>query len=138
MHRVQSRTYVGQPGETVTVTTTLHGGGQVVLTIGDQPVAGNQVQLPNTPGAVVRLQLALSGPQGASCVVAISVVDGGVDGDFLLCSTFDPLPVHLYDVAVAQAAAVASFAAVSRSAPPPPQRRKAAKTVRRARSGGRR
>ncbi len=110
MHRIQSRTYIGQPSETVSVNTTVHGGGQVSVTVGGQPLAGNQFQLPATAGATVRMQIALVGPQGASCVVAIAVVDGGSDADFLLCSVFNPAPVNFYDFSVAAAAAVATFA----------------------------
>jgi hypothetical protein len=111
MHRVQSRTYVGQPNETVTVTTTLSGGGQVSVTVGGQPVVGGRFQLPGTPGVAVRLQIALVGPQGASCLVTIAVVDGSTDTDFLLCTVFDPAPVNLYDFSTAAAVAVASFGA---------------------------
>jgi hypothetical protein len=112
MHRVQSRTYVGQPRETVSVTTTVSGGGQVTVTVGGPPLVGGQFQLPNTPGASVRMQIALAGRQGASCVVTISVVDGGSDTDFLLCSVFNPAPVNFYDFSVAAAGAVKSLAAV--------------------------
>ena len=111
MHRLQSRTYVGQPGETVSVNTTLSGGGQVSVTVGGQPLVGGQFRLPGTPGAAVRMQIALAGPQGASCVVTTSVVDGGSDTDFLLCSVFNPAPVNFYDFSVAAAAAVTSLAA---------------------------
>jgi hypothetical protein len=110
MHRLQSRTYVGQPGETVSVGTTVDGGGQVRITVGGQPVLNGQFQLPSSPGATVRMQIALAGPQGASCVVPIAVVDGDKDTDFLLCSVFNPAPVHFYDFAVAGAAAVAALA----------------------------
>jgi|SRR5262245_51032338 len=110
MHRLQSRTYVGQPGETVSVGTTVDGGGQVSVTVGGQTVVNGQFQLPPTPGSTVRMQIALAGPQGASCVVPITVVDGAADTDFLLCSVFNPAPVHFYDFAVAGAAAVAALA----------------------------
>jgi hypothetical protein len=33
MHRVESRTYIGEPGETVTLTTQLDGGGVVSVTV---------------------------------------------------------------------------------------------------------
>jgi hypothetical protein len=111
MHRVQSRTYVGQPNETVTVTTKVGGGGQVMVTVDGQPVVGGQFQLPGTPGAGVRMQIALAGPQGASCLVTIAVVDGSTDTDFLLCTVFNPAPVGLYDFSTAAAAAVTSFGA---------------------------
>jgi len=115
MHRIQSRTYVGQPGETVTVSTVVSGGGQARVTVGGQPIAGGQFQLPSTAGATVRMQVALTGPQGASCVVTITVVDGSADTDFLLCSTFNPAPVNFYDFSVAANAAVSAFAAARRA-----------------------
>jgi len=110
MHRLQSRTYVGQPGEAVAVTTTLHGGGQVGITVGGQASSG-QFQLPSTPGVGVRMDIALAGPQGASCVVGIATVDGGSDPDFLMCSVFNPAPVNQYSFSVAAPAAVAAFGA---------------------------
>ena len=125
MHRLQSRTYVGHPGETVTVTTTVHGGGQVVVNIGGQS-AGSQFQLPSAPGAAVRMDIALAGPQGASCVVGIATVDGGSDPDFLMCTVFNPAPVNQYTFSVAAQAAVVAFgaarAAARRSAGPAPAR----------------
>jgi hypothetical protein len=137
MHRLQSRTYVGQPGERVSVATTVHGGGQVSVSIGGQPV-GSQFQLPSTPGAAVRMDIALAGPQGASCVVGIAAVDGGSDPDFLICTTFNPAPVNQYSFSVAAQDAVVAFgaarAAVRRSAAPAPatpaRARKAAKRAR--------
>lgn len=110
MHRVQSRTYIGQPGETATVTTTTGAGGQVRVSVGGRPVGGGQFSLPNTPGATARMQIALAGPQGASCLVSIASVDGTADSDFLLCTTFNPAPVNFYDFAVAAASAVANLA----------------------------
>lgn len=135
MHRIQSRTYVGQPRETVTVSTVTSAGGQARVTVGGQPVVNGQFQLPSTPGATLRMQVALAGPQGASCVVTIAVVDGGADTDFLLCSTFNPAPVNFYDFSVAANTAVSAFAAARRApvspapAVPPARapRRKAAK-----------
>ena len=111
MHRVHSRTYVGQPNETVTVTTAVGAGGQAAITIDGQPVGGGQFQLATAPGASRRMQVALAGPQGASCLVTIAVVDGSTDTDFLLCTVFNPAPVHLYDFSTAATAAVASFGA---------------------------
>ena len=57
------------------------------------------------------MEIALVGPQGASCVVGIAVVDGRSDPDFLMCSTFNPAPVNQYDFSVAASAAVAAFGA---------------------------
>src|SRR5688572_11841387 len=111
MHRVQSRTYVGKPRETVSVQTTVGDGGQVRITVGGQPVTGGQFQLPTTAGATASLLIALAGPQGPSCVVGISIVDGGSDTDFLPCSVFNPLPVNFYDFSVAPAAVVTTLTA---------------------------
>lgn len=111
MHRIQGRTYLGQPGEVVTVNTSVAGGGQAGVTVAGQPLAGGQFRLPNATGSVLRMQIALAGPKGASCAVTIAIVDGGQDTDFLLCTTFNPAPVNFYDFSVAAAAAVASLAA---------------------------
>lgn len=119
MHRIQSRTYVGQPGETVTISTVASGGGQARVTVGGQPVTTGQFRLPTTAGSTLRMQVALAGPQGASCVVTIAVVGGATDTDFLLCSTFNPAPVHFYDFSVAATAAVSALGA-ARNAPVSP------------------
>jgi hypothetical protein len=111
MHRLQSRTYVGEPGEKVSVSTRVDGGGLVSIIVGGQSVSTAQFQLPATPGATSRMDIALAGPQGATCVVGISVVDGGSDPDFLMCSTFNPAPVNQYDFSVASVAAVVAFGA---------------------------
>ena len=107
MHRLESRTYVGQPDEKVTVTTQLHGGGQVDVMVNGQSIgASGQFALPATPGDRVKMQITLIGPLGASCVVGIATVDGGTDGDFLLCQTHNPAPVNFYTFSVAAAEAV--------------------------------
>ena len=111
MHKVDSRTYIGQPSEAVAVNTTLAGGGQHTISVDGQPIVGGRFQLPGTPGGAVRMTIALAGPQGASCLVALSTVDGGSDTDFLLCTVFNPAPVNLYDFSVARADAVTSLAA---------------------------
>ena len=113
MHRISSRTYVGQPNETATLTTQVDGGGQVNATLDGQSIGGNsQFPLPATPGSQSTLQIALVGPAGASCVVGISVVDGGSDGDFLLCQVHNPAPVHFYTFSVASVGSLAKFANV--------------------------
>ena len=110
MHRVQGRTYVGQPGEIVTVSTSVAGGGQASVRVGATPLAGTRFRLPDEPGSAVRMQIALVGPKGASCAVAIAVVDDGEDTDLLLCTTFNPAPVNVYDFSVATAAAMTTLA----------------------------
>jgi hypothetical protein len=57
------------------------------------------------------MEISLAGPQGASCLVTIGVVDGGSDQDFLMCSQFVPQQTNQYDFAVAAPVAVAAFAA---------------------------
>jgi hypothetical protein len=110
MHRVESRTYIGEPGETVTLTTQLDGGGVVSVTVDGTDIgAARSFTLP-TAGGARKLQIALVGPLGASCVVTIAAVDGALDGDFLMCQAHDPAPVHFYSFAVAAPAVVASFA----------------------------
>jgi hypothetical protein len=116
MHELHSRSYIGEPNELVSVKTTVHEGGQAGITVGGQQLAGNQFRLPSTAGASVRMQVALVGPQGASCVVEISVVDGKSAVDFLLCSAFNPAPVVFYDCSVAAAAAVGTFATAKNTA----------------------
>jgi len=109
---VDSRTYEGQPGETVDVTTTVSGGGQVVVTVDGVdkgPLA--RFSLPPNPGDQIKWEIALMGPLGADCVVTIKVVDGGADGDFLVCQAHNPAPVHFYSASVvAVPAAVAAGA----------------------------
>jgi hypothetical protein len=111
MHRLDSRSYVGKPDEMVTVTTQLDGGGSVSVTVHGQDLGtGGQFSLPSTPGERLKMQVALAGPLGASCVVTIAEVDGGSDTDFLICQAHDPAPVHFYNFSVAASAAVAKFA----------------------------
>lgn len=112
MHRIDSRTYVGQPDETVTLTTQVAGGGQVsVIVDGHDIGAARQFSLPASAGARVRLQIALLGPLGATCVVTIAVVDGATDGDFLMCQAHNPAPVNSYSCSVVPVTALVSLAA---------------------------
>lgn len=121
MHRVESRTYVGQPNEIVTLTTQVSGGGQVSVIVNGQDIgAARQFPLPGTAGDRVKFQVALMGPLGASCVVTISTVDGGSDGDFLMCQAHNPAPVNFYTCSVAAAMALRAFG-VTRGLPPAPQ-----------------
>jgi hypothetical protein len=112
MHRVSTRNYVGQPNEMAQVTTQVTGGGQARVRVNGLDLgAGGQFALPATPGGIAGMQVGLIGPLGASCVVSISVVDGGVDGDFLLCQPHNPAPVNSYTFSVGAAPAIAAFAA---------------------------
>ena len=118
MHRLESRTYVGQPNENVTVTTQLHGGGQVDVMVNGQSIgASGQFSLPGTAGERVKMQITLIGPLGASCVVGVATVDGGTDGDFLLCQTHNPAPVNFYTFSVAAAAAIRAIVTTKAAKP---------------------
>lgn len=115
MHRVSSRSYVGQPNESVTLSNQPSNGGQVSATLDGSPISPNsQFSLPGSAGAQSKLQVLLSGPTGASTVVGISVVaeaPGQQDTDFLICQTHNPQPMHEYTMVVASASAVARFGA---------------------------
>ena len=131
MHRIESRTYVGQPGEIVTVTTRVSGGGQAAVIVnGEDMGPQGRFPLPPDPGGRIKWQIALMGPLGATCVVGTSSVDGGSDGDFLICQAHNPAPVHFYTCSVVQAPAMKALrgirAARARKAPSP---RKAANAV---------
>ncbi|MEO7192085.1 MAG: hypothetical protein ABI051_13620 [Vicinamibacterales bacterium] len=137
MHRLRSNVYVGQPGEAVGLSTAVHRGGQIVVTLDGEALSGGSFTLPATAGHQVNLQIALAGPRGASCVVGISTVDnvdGGTDGDLLLCQPLTPAPVHRYSFSVASAAAVVSLGGLrTRERPavvgPAPRSRRRARTV---------
>ena len=118
MHRLESRTYVGEKAEAVSLTTAVDGGGQVSVMVDGQDLgAGRQFQLPPNPGERVKLQIALVGPLGASCVVTISVVDGGSDADFLMCQAHNPAPVHFYNCSVAGPTALNALGKVKAAQP---------------------
>ena len=104
MHRIESRTYVGQPREKVTVTTEVRGGGQVRVSVNGVDM-GPQAEfpLPSDPGDRIKWQIDLRGPRGATCVVSTVQVDGGSDPDFLICQVHNPAPVHFYTCSVVQA-----------------------------------
>jgi len=118
MHRVTSRTYIGQPGEMVTLTTQVDGGGQITVTLDGQPMTSAQFPLPATAGGHETLRILLVGPLGASCVVGIATVDGGTDGDFLMCQPHNPVPMNSYSFSAAAQASVTAFAAVKSGAAP--------------------
>ena len=127
MQRVDSRTYVGRPNETVTVTTQPSGGGQSSVILNGVPVGPSaQFPLPATPGAQQMFQVALTGPLGATCVVGIAVVDGG-EGDFLICQAHNPAPVNSYSCSVAAMAELARLAEVRGVQPAAPAARRSAK-----------
>jgi hypothetical protein len=116
MHRIESRTYVGQPSEIVTLTTQVDGGGQVSVVVDGQDIgAARQFPLPTAPGTRLKWQITLMGPQGATCVVGIATVDGASDGDFLMCQAHNPAPVNFYTSSVAAAPALEALATARRA-----------------------
>lgn len=130
MRKTDSRTYVGEPGEIVTVTTNVGGGGTASVSVDGVDMGSSaRFPLPDTPGTPIKWQVVLSGPLGALCVVTIATVDldRGVDEDFLICQTHNPRPVHFYDAAVASMGAVRSL---TRSRTATPRRAPGRKTVR--------
>jgi hypothetical protein len=130
VHRIKMNTYLGQPGEAVQVTTATHGGGRVRVALDGQDLGATRTfTLPDTPGEQAAVHIDLAGPLGASCGVGISPVDGGTDGDFLLCQAFNPMPAGDYSFQVGSAAGVKAFGALRGV---PPARSRGA----RARSGG--
>ena len=143
MHLLQSRVYAGAPGETVTVTTDVEGSGAVTAFVDGQQVEEDPTfTITGNPGDETHMRISLFGAVGESCVVSISAVDGGRDGDLLLCQTLDPAPSHLYRFIVTPPSALAALesvrlsrqggAAGRQTAPPTRGRKRAAK---RGRSG---
>jgi hypothetical protein len=113
MHRIMRNTYVGAPGEAAQVATIVHAGGQIRLLLDGQDLGNNRVfSLPGVLGQQRHLHIDLAGPIGASCAVGISTVDGGTDGDLLLCQPLNPQPAGDYFFQVAAPAAVNAFAAL--------------------------
>lgn len=107
MHRIGSRTYVGQPGETVIVTTRASGEAQASVFVNEMDMGPNATfQLPSDPGSRAQWAVQLSGELGETCIVSIFTVDGGSDDDFLICQAHNPSPVHTYECAVAQVSAI--------------------------------
>jgi hypothetical protein len=142
MHLLQSRVYAGAPGETVTVTTDVEGGGAVTVFVDGREVEEDpSFTITGNPGDETHMRISLFGAVGESCVVTITEVDGGSDGDLLLCQTLDPAPSHLYRFIVTSATALATLGGArlsrrggaAREAAPPKRARKRA--TKRGRSG---
>ena len=144
MHLLENRTYAGAPGETVVVETDVEGGGAVTIVIDGAEVDEDPTfNLKPNPGDEIHMRVALFGAVGDACVVRIREVDGGSDGDLLLCQSLDPAPIHRYRFIVTPASAVSSLASATRSrgAAPPARgkrsRRKAPSSTRKATSSTR-
>jgi hypothetical protein len=116
MQLLENRTYAGAPGETVSVDTDVEGGGAVTVVIDGVEVEEDPTfTLKLNPGDETHMRIALFGAVGESCVVRISEVDGGSDGDLLLCQSLDPAPIHRYRFIVTPAKAVAALESAARS-----------------------
>lgn len=122
MHRVTSRTYLGQPVEQATLSTQTGSGGQISVTLDGRAIPPNgPFLLPAAAGQPSVLQVSLAGPNGAFCVVGLTVVDGSSDGDFLQCQPHNPAPSNIYTFSVAPQPALNAFVAVKRFAVAAPQ-----------------
>jgi len=119
MRLLQPRTYAGQPHESVTVDTEVEGGGRITVLVDGVDVGEDPVfQLKSNPGDETQVRIALFGAVGESCVVQIREVNGGSDGDLLLCQISDPAPVHFYRFIVTAPRAIAALERVAASPQP--------------------
>ena len=110
MRLLDTRTYAGVPGETVSVSTDVAGGGAVTVMIDGAPANEDPVfPLKANAGDETHMSIVLVGAVGESCVVGISEVNGASDGDLLLCQSLDPAPIHRYRFIVVAPAAVAAL-----------------------------
>jgi hypothetical protein len=122
MHRLQIRTYAGAPGETASLTTQVDGSGQVVVREDGVDIGARRtLQLKANPGDQTSLRISLFGATGETCLVGVSTVDGGTDGDLLVCQPHDPAPVHFYTFIVVAPATLKSFAAMGQQKPAKPK-----------------
>ena len=110
MHRLDIGAYAGEPDEQVSLTTDVHGGGAVTVALDGQIIDPRRTfRFKSAAGEQSQLRITLFGTSGDSCVVGISPVDGGVDGDLLVCQPHDPAPVHLYRFIVVAPAAMTAL-----------------------------
>ncbi len=99
MHKIGINDYSGAPSEQVTVTATVAGSATVNFLLDGLPQGSNSpfsFNLPSAAGQSSRLSVTLVGAVGDTCIVNISVVDGGSDTDFLACRATNPFPVENY------------------------------------------
>jgi hypothetical protein len=100
MHKTGIRSYAGATREQVTVTATVAGNGSIKFVLDGQDRGGTSPLVFNLPGPAgqgSKLSVALFGAPGETCLVDITVVDGGSDRDLLVAQPHDPFPVHDYD-----------------------------------------
>lgn len=115
MHRLEIGTYAGAPREIAALTLNVAGSAQVRVAVDGVDIGPERaVELKSAPGEQTQVQVALFGAVGDSCVVGWSKVDGGIDGDLLVCQPHDPAPIHFYTFIVVQQASLKALARVRR------------------------
>ena len=68
------------------------------------------------PGETVVVETEVEGGGAVTIVIVrIRAVDGGSDGDLLLCQSLDPAPIHRYRFIVTPVSAVSALASAARS-----------------------
>ena len=113
MHRLENRVYAVDPGETVRFGTRPNGSAAVRVQVdGVEASENGSFIVSGTPGDQSQLTISLFGAPGTTCVVGIADVDGGTDGDMLVCQSHDPAPVHFYRFIVVQPHAMATMNAL--------------------------
>jgi hypothetical protein len=107
VHKIGINIYAGAPAEAAAYVTHVAGGGAVNVTVdGASTASAGGFPLKKNPGDQTELRITLFGANGDSCVVGVSVVDGGTDADLLVCQPHDPAPSHKYIFIVAAAASL--------------------------------
>jgi hypothetical protein len=110
MHRLENRIYAGGSGESVTLTLTVRQSGTLVVALDEVDIGANRsFALKPNPGDETRMSITLFGPAGETCVVSVATVDGGRDGDLLVCQPHDPAPTHFYRFIVADPGTLAAL-----------------------------
>lgn len=113
MHRLENRVYAADPNEPVRYGTRPDGSAAVRVQVDGVDVAENgSFTVSGTPGDQRQLTVSLFGESGTTCVVGLADVDGGIDGDMLVCQPHDPAPVHFYRFIVVQSGAMATLNAL--------------------------
>jgi hypothetical protein len=113
MHRLENRVFAAEPNEAVIYETDPDGGAVRVQIDGVEAEHNGTFALSPTPGDQRQLTVTLFGESGTTCFVGIRTVDGGVDGDLLVCQPHDPAPVHFYRFIVVPPKALATISALT-------------------------